>query len=511
MKNQFIMAIDAGTTSVKVVLFNTLGEEICSCSKKNIITVNGNCFEQDMDLLWIQVHSAIKETIQASSINPSNILSIGVTGQGEGCWLIDKTVNPVRKAILWRDGRSADIVNTVNNNTSIKEKIREITGSVLFAGATTAILAWLKKYEPESLKKAEYLLFCKDWLRLKLTGNIGTDYTDASTSLLNLKSKKPSRELFEILDIEDCFRLIPEVNHSYNLAGRITKDAAYITGLKEGTPVIYGMLDISSAAIGMGAVSLGECCTILGTTICNEVICDKYTITDQCISGYEIHGVDDLYLNVIAPMAGTPNLDWFINNFFNTEKQEATIEDINIFQKLEEKIKKIPPGSRGIVYLPYISESGERAPFYDPNARAEFFGVSEETDKYCMLRAVYEGIAFAIKDSIYHIEHINKIYLGGGGAKSLYWAKIIADCTGKEVIIPEGKEFTAKGAAIIAGLYSGVYKNIKDAIEKTIKIKATISPDKSNNKLYNDLYKLYKSLREVNKDLWRLRRDIINI
>ncbi|GAA0182931.1 FGGY-family carbohydrate kinase [Clostridium sediminicola] len=509
MSDKLVMGIDSGTSSIKVALFDIHGNKVCSCAKKNIIKNKDNNYEQDMELLWTEVCDVIKELIHKNSIDASNILSIGIAGQGEGCWLIDKYGKPVRNAILWSDGRANDIVAETNGNKDIKDEIRRITGSVLFAGASTAIMMWLKKYEPESLKKAEHFMFCKDWLRFKLTGLVGMEVTDASTSLLNLKDKTLSKDLFEILNIKECMDLIPQISNSCDLSGTVNKEVEELTGLKEGTPVVYGMMDISAAAIGMGAVNAGDCCTLIGTTICNEVIRKDYKFSDESTSGYEIYPVKDLCLNVIAPMAGTRNLDWVINNLFKMEKEEALRNNVSIYKLLEEKIKDIPSGARGVIYLPYISSSGERAPFYDCNARAEFFGLSENTDKYCMLKAVYEGIAFAIKDCIKDIEGLNKIYLGGGGSESMYLAKLLADCTGKEIIIPYGNKFTAKGAAIAAGVYSGLYKDMKEAVKSTSKVKKSIKPDIKNTKKYEELYNLYKLLREMNKEPWKIRRNIL--
>lgn len=509
MSCKYIMGIDAGTSNIKVVLFDTKGKEVFSSSRRTVLKIEDNIYEQDMEILWWQICEGIRDIMQNNNINPLNIISIGITGQGEGCWLIDSKGKPVRNAILWCDGRASQIVDEINGIEEKRNKLRKITGSLLFPGATTAIIMWLKKNEVESLKKAKYILYCKDWVRFKLTGDIEMDFTDASTSLLDLSNGNVSDELFEILHIKEYTELIPELSQSCSLAGMITKEAEKSTGLKESTPVVNGMMDISAAAVGMGAVNGGDCCTLIGTTICNEVIRKDYISSTESTSGYEIHAVDNLYLNVIAPMAGTPNLDWTITNFFEKEKEEAVDKNIDLFKLLEKKLEDIPVGSNGIVYLPYINSSGERAPFYNPNASAQFFGLSENADKYSMLKAVYEGIALAIRDCLNDIDDLRKIYLGGGGAKSFYWARIVADCTGKEIIIPKGEEFAAKGAALCAGVYCGVFKDFKDAVEKTSEISITFKPNSDNKKIYDKLYKIYKQLRISNTEAWKLRKEII--
>ncbi|MCY6483413.1 carbohydrate kinase [Clostridium aestuarii] len=511
MEEKYLLGIDAGTSNVKAVLFGIDGEEKFISSRKNkIIRKHRTWTEQDMNLLWADLCDAIKEIIENNNIDSDSILGIGITGQGEGCWLIDAQGNPVRNAILWSDGRASNIAEEIKKDKKQSDKIKEITGSYPFQGATSIILKWLKENEPDDLRKAAYCFFCKDWLKYKLTGNISLEITDASTSILDLESKKNSSELMKILDIKEYEYLFADIIKPYELSGTISKDIAKLTGLSEGTPVAAGMMDVVASAVGMGAVKEGDSCTILGTTCCNEVVKSSYKNNTDNAFGFECHAVDNLYLNVIASMAGTPNLDWIINNFFIEEKKLAEEKNKNLYRILEEKIKDIPVGAGGVIYHPYISTGGERAPFSNPNARAQFFGISANSEKYHLLKAVYEGIALSIKDCLQGMNNSGKIYLGGGGAKSFYWAQIISDCTGKEVIISKGNEFAARGAALAAGVEIGIYKDIVNASLNTLKVKKCFIPEEKNNKKYEKIYKLYKELREVENNLWNVRKEIFH-
>lgn len=507
----YLLGIDAGTSNIKAVVFNLKGEELFVEEKNNtIITKHRTWTEQNMNLLWEDFCFVVRNVLINNGINPKSILGVGITGQGEGCWLIDNQGNPVRDAILWSDGRAIDIVESIKTDEKMTCKIKGITGSHPFPGATSIILKWLSMHEKETLDKAYGCIFCKDWLRYKLTGNLCLETTDTSTSLLDLITGEISEEILDILGIGEYKFLFKPLSNSCKLVGRVTKEASDLTGLLEGTPVSAGLMDIVAAAVGMAAVEEGDSCTILGTTCCNSVVRKSCYVNGENTSGFECHAIQDLYLNVIASMAGTPNLDWAINTFFQSEKEEAKKIGKDIYKILEESIKDIAPGSGGIIYHPYISTGGERAPFFNPNARAQFFGISSNANKHHILKSIYEGVALSIKDCLQDVESKGRIYLGGGGGKSYYWAQIIADCTGKEVVIQSGKEYAAKGAALSAGVAMGVYSSISEAALSVLRIKKTFIPNEKNKVMYDKIYKLYRGLREVESHYWNLRSEIFH-
>lgn len=508
MENEHLLGIDAGTSKIKVILFDTQGNEIGIVAKNSPVTVKDNGFiEQDMLETFNLTIQCILELIYKCRVKPETIRGIGITGQGEGAWLIDKSGEPLRSAILWNDSRANKIVDKYNNS-ALRNKIRDITGSFPYAGATTFILKWLKEKEPEKLKELGFVLNCKDWIRYKLTGELFLDYTDASTSILDIKSNVISEELLKLLDIGEFYKFFPKIKHSFECGGCITKDIAKITGILESTPVAIGMLDVVASTLGSGARSIDDIGTILGTTCCNAVITDSHKFTKDN-SGFENFVEKNTYVNIIGAMAGTLNLDWFISNFYSEEEKKSILEDRDIYEILEEKIKDESAIDKGIIYHPYICVSGERAPFYNTNARAQFFGLCQDTQKELMLRAIYEGVAFSIKDCLKEYESNKNIYLSGGGSSSKIWPQIIADATGKNVIIAEGNEFAARGAIISAGICSGIYKDLGEAVSFIIKNKKSFYPSEANKKNYDDFYELYVSIRNTSMDFWDKRREIL--
>lgn len=510
MDNDFILGIDAGTTKIKTIIYNQNGKIIAKNEEKNkIIDYGDGRIEQDMDLLWEKVAKCIKNLLVNNKIDASKIKGIGLSGQGEGCWLVDESGNASANAILWSDGRAQITAENIANDKKLLSLYRKNTGSFPFAGAQIIILKWLADNNPDLLKNSKYIFFSKDWLRFKLTGKAAIEYTDASTSIIKLSEKKIASKLFEKLQINNYLELFPQLKKSDEIAGYISKKAAAKTGLKEGTAVITGLMDIVATALGTGAVSKNDCCTILGTTCCNEIVTDQFNPQEKSVAGYEIHAFNKNYLNVMATMSGTPNLDWFLDEFMEDIVEKSKKENFNLFNYLEEKMKNIEPGAGGIIYHPYISHSGERAPFSDKNACSQFFGLSTKASRFHLLRAVYEGVAYSIRDCLDNSPQVKKIFLTGGGAKSEFWAQIISDVCGKTVYRVEDPDPASRGAALLAGLAVGVYSDINSVIEKVDTFGKKIIPDSERHKLYSRLYEIYLKSRKLNKNLWEERAKVM--
>lgn len=510
MENNLLLGIDAGTTKIKTIIYDQNGNIVAKNEDENKLIDYGNGkIEQDMDLLWKKVAKCINQLLTNNKIDASDIKGIGLSGQGEGCWLVDKSGNPSANAILWSDSRAQIISENIAADPKLLSLYRKNTGSFPFAGAQIIILKWLAENQPELLEKSRHLFFSKDWLRFKLTGDAAIEYTDASTSIINLSEKKISSKLFEKLQINEYLDLLPQLKKSDEIAGYISEEAAAETGLKEGTAVITGLMDIVATALGTGAVSKNDCCTILGTTCCNEIVTGNFDPEEKSVAGYEIHALNKNYLNVMATMSGTPNLDWFLDQFMEDIIKKSKKEKFDLFSYLEEKMKKIEAGSGGIIYHPYISPSGERAPFSDKNACSQFFGLSTKANRFHLLRAVYEGVAYSIRDCLDNSPQVKKIYLTGGGAKSKFWAQIISDVSGKIVYRVEDSDPASRGAALLAGLAVGVYSDINSVIEKVNNINKKIVPNLEKHKLYSSLYKIYLKSRKLNKELWEERAKVM--
>lgn len=500
----YIIGIDAGTTNVKAVLFDTMGHELSVKNLKNEPIYIGDVeVEQNMNLLWDKVAVCIKSLMEDGPAKKEEILGIGVTAQGEGIWLIDETGEPVQNAILWCDGRATKEVDYVTQqNKELGKMIHRITGTPPLTGTQLMLLLWMKREKKEVLDRAAHMLFCKDWVKYRLTGVLSGDFSDTGTSLMDSRNGVIATELFQSLGLEKYIDYIPKVYKSDEIIGGVTKKMAEFLGLKEGTPVVSGAIDVVASAVGIGVHNENEACVVLGTTCANEMFVPK----EACHFGesgtrYEKYAVDDLFMNLMATMNGTPNIDWVIQEIAMTKD----------FSKIETLISDIPVGSGGVIYHPYISAAGERSPFYNPYAKANFFGINAKTGRAELTHAVYEGVTLSIKDCFVQakLNRNSKIYLAGGGAKSAIWAQMISDALGVQVIISAGNELGAKGAAIMLGIAVGEYKNYVDASRKCCNAVKIYFPDPEKTKKYDALYEMYREIREANHSIWYKRENFL--
>lgn len=498
---KYMIGVDAGTSNVKAVLFDEQGNELYIASKENEPLLMGDAMlEQDMNVLWEKTAFCIKQVAHMASIQMDDEVVVGITGQGEGIWMMDKKGNPIQNAILWCDGRAMNEVEYVTvKYPSIGKLIHETTGTPPLTGTQLMLLKWMQNNRVDCLAKASTIFFCKDWIRYKLTRHIGCDYTDSSTSLINVKTGKIAHQVLEALDLIDYEHCLPKPVQSDTITSTITKDNANALHLPPSTRVIAGAIDVCAAAVGVGAMNENDTCVILGTTCANEIILKKkHCSFGKPFTRYEKHPLGNLYMMLQPTMNGTPNIDWLLENISITKK----------FSEIDRIIETVPVGSGGIIYHPYINKAGERSPFYHRYARASFFGISSMCKREYLIRAVYEGIAFSIRDCLGEDFRGTNICIAGGGAKSDVWLQIIANVLGLEVVVSSCKELGAKGVALMGGVAVGLYQNYEDAKNKACHYKKSFTPNIIKHEQYNLLFKLYKELRLQYDAMWTLRHDI---
>lgn len=495
-----IIGIDAGTTMIKAVAFSLEGDTLCQSSVENAVKrPEAGWAEQSMVTTWKKTSRTISEVIGQLD-GSDEVISLGVTGQGDGCWLVDKHGNPVRPAILWSDSRANEVVQEWREE-GIAAQVYDICAGTQFPGSSLVILRWLKEHEPEHYEKAETVFFCKDWLKYKLTDELTTDLSDASLPYMDIETGEYSDEVLDVVSMPEIADLRPPLAKGTEVIGEVTKNAAVETGLPVGTPIVSGFIDIAATAFGSGAGLPGEGSSIVGTTSVNQTILDEPPSGDtQAGITLTLDSDEGLWTQFMASMTGTPNLDWAIEE----------IMDKSDFNLIEEDVESIPIGSDGVLYLPFLSSAGERAPFLDPNARAQFMGLTQEHSQAHLVRAVYEGISLAMRDCYSHLSYeADEIYLGGGGANSDFWCQMFADCLNATIVIPEGSEFGAKGAALLAGIGVGEYSDLVDAVERTSSVEKSFEPQPKKVREYRRWYDVYKASYEAMFDIWDLREKAL--
>lgn len=507
----FILGVDAGSSVIKAVAFDLQGNEAFVHERPSRLKrLHPLWMEQDMEEMWSDVQKCVAKVVGMVRQQRGNLVAIGVSSTGDGTWMMDAKGRPVRNGILWCDGRAARIVEQWHAGGRAK-KAFAICGTSVFTGSQAVQLAWLRQHEPSALKKTAVIFHAKDWLFYKLTGCITTDETDESLTMLRMSTRQYDAKLFKILKIDDLFDKFPPVKASQENTGVLLSVVAQELGLPPGLPVGSGPMDVSACALGSGAIEPGEASSILGTAAIHQLIMDKPILKPGMVGMTLCHGVKKRWIRLIAAMTATPNLDWFLGEVGRNMAGGEHPGSNRFYHRLEDILRKVPPGSEGVLYHPYLFPGGERGPFVKPTARASFTGLTLNHGRGHLLRAVYEGVALSMLDCYRHMPIQPKsIYLSGGGTNSGFWCQLIADCLGKQVRVPAGSQFGAKGAAINIGIATGIYANARDAVKHTVRWARRYEPNRKNTATYNELYTVYKATYESQMANWDLRAQILN-
>lgn len=508
MTRQGIIGLDAGTSIVKAVLIDLAGQEHEQETIRNpVVRPRAGWVEQDMDTTWEKVRDVLRNLL--SRIKPIEIVAIGVTGQGDGTWLVGEDGRPVRPAILWLDGRAGSLVELWRADGRA-QRCLEITGTVPNPCLMSLQLAWLMDHEPEALRVSRWALHAKDWIFYKLTGEVFSDPSDMAHTFCDIRTLEYSDILLDSLGLGRIKRLLPQLRRSIDNKGVLARAVAEDLGLPYGLPVTAGPFDVAAAAVGLGCIQPGQVCTILGSAGIHEMVLDS-TALEPWQTGYTIaHGVAGRWLRLISNMAMTINLDWFLDHLGEPDRTEALRRGKDVYELLENKLSAIPPASGGVLYLPYIDVAGERGPFVKPTARAQFFGLSTDISRYHLLRAVYEGLCYAARHCYqYFPMPFSEVRVAGGGARSKFWVQLLADVSGKTMVLCDGSEFGARGAAMVAGVSTGIFASFEDAVTQWVRARDQVSPNPAASRLYAGWFKLYQTLIERNWDLWDLRKDLL--
>jgi len=487
----FFLGIDIGTSRVKAILFDNAFQAVCSAAENTRPTLtSGGYAEQDMEQLWQSVLKVLQQIASWPALQQGKLKAIGLAGQGEGVWLSDADGQPVGPGILWSDTRSSELMTELLRRPGLDQRLFAETGTQLQPCNTSMQLCWLQQNQPERLRAATYLFFAKDWIRFRLTGHAAIEITDASASVLNQASGEISSAVIEELGLGEVKPLFPPLVAPDEQAGTLRADVAALCGLPPDTPVAAGALDVCSAALGCGAINDGDIYTILGTTCCTGIVCHGRENVSQH-TRYVTHTETGSFINLYPMQAGTPNIDWLQRNLSLTDD----------LQLLEQEIATIPPGSGGVFWQPYLN--GERSPFFNPQAKAGYFGISQQTTRAELQRAVFEGIAYAIVDSLQGYSTDGDLYITGGGAASATWLQIIADCTGRTVVSSHFNELSARGAAILAARSVGALHHYP-APEQT-----HYQPDAQAHAAYQALFPVFLLLRNQLQPVWQARHQAL--
>ncbi|MFQ5835580.1 MAG: xylulokinase, partial [bacterium] len=494
----FILGIDLGTSSVKVILVSERGEIVGNSSQEYpTYSPSPGWAEQDPEEWWESTVKAVGKTVHQSHIKPSQIKAVGLSGQTHGTVLVGKSLLPLRKAIIWMDQRS--IAQTRWLQERIGNRLSRITGLPIATGFTAPSLLWIRENEPDIWQKIHQFLLPKDYIRLKLTGNLASDVTDAGgTLLLDTVKRKWSSEILQKLEIPASFA--PPLYESCQISGKITKNSAKEISLKEGTPVCAGGADQIMGAVGNGIVELGTTACSIGTGGLVVTSLDHPQLAPNKGLHTIPHAIPEKWILMGAILSGGSSLNWFYKQVLS--RTEKKFEGENSYQSLFREVSPSPAASKGLIFLPYLK--GERTPYLDPQARGAFVGLSFQHDQRDLTRAIMEGVVFALRQSLEKFKElgieISSVTTWGGGAKNKLWRQIQADIFNLPILISPTQEGSAYGAAVTAAVSIGIFSTIKETCQEWIKIKGEILPIPENVAVYDKAYLIYRGLYSKLKD-----------
>lgn len=490
---RYLIGIDIGTSSTKVLILDEQGNIVDDRDRNYEFDQPENGWtEQDPALWWNAVLELIPEILQENKIKAKDIKGIGIAGQMHSLVMLDKNDQVLRKAILWNDQRTAKQVDEINQIVGAERHI-QLTSNPPLTGFTSPKVLWVRENEPDIYEKCRKILLPKDYIRFKLTGEYVSDVSDASgMGFLNVKARTWSDEILKDLEINPAW--LPRLVESIEVSGYLKEDVAKELGLEVGTPVVGGAGDNAAAAIGVGAIKDKTGFTTIGTSGVVFVHSSKPSTDEKGRVHTFCSAVPNEWHLMGVTLAAGSSLQWFKNKFCQAEEEIADKQGIDVYQLMDKMAEEIKPGSNKLIFLPYLN--GERTPHLDPDSRGVFFGLSSIHDKAHMIRSVLEGVAFSLNDCLSILRQLNvdaeDLMLTGGGAASPLWQEIIANVFDCKMNTCKSNQGPSLGAAILAGVGSGVFKDLEDACGKVVQLKNSIIPD--NQDAYTKYYELYRSL-----------------
>jgi len=493
----YLLGLDVGTTGVRCVAIDEKGiVQAASSVEHPSYAPRPGWSEQKPEDWWKGSRQMIA---QVTSRVGRDIKGIGLTGQMHGAVFLDPGDQVIRPALLWNDQRTAAQCEAITERVGSRRLI-EITGNPALTGFQAPKLLWLRDEEPPAYGRLAAILLPKDYIRLQLTGEKATDASDASgTLLLDLEARGWSTEILKALEIRPEW--LPKVFEGPDATGRLRPDISNDLGLPPRIAVAAGGGDNAAAAVGNGVVSEGLVSCSIGTS---GVLFAHSDLPSRDLTGRLhafCHAVPNRYHLMGVTLAAGASLRWW-----------RDVVGKGDYEALGDLAAQAPAGAEGLLFLPYLT--GERTPHLDPHARGAFVGLTSRHDLRHMTRAVMEGVAFSLKDSLEIMIGLGitpaQIRATGGGGRSAFWRQLLADILNCPIVRTQADEGPAYGAALLAGVASGVFADVSEACALITLRPDVNEPDASNVRRYADYYGVYRALYPATRSTMHLLSLLVN-
>ncbi len=490
---RYLLGLDAGNTVIKAVLFDLFGRELARAARdqSSIVPEPGHV-ERDMDELWANAGGVIGECIAAAGISPETIAAVGCAGHGNGLYMLDAD-----------DEALLGIQSLDTRAVGLAGELAAANGDALHAAClqkpwpsqTPTLLAWIKRNEKALYDRAATVFLCKDFINHRLTGERVSDVSDMSgAGFVAMPACAYDDELLALYGLRDARSKLPRLAQPADIVGRVTDEAALVTGLAAGTPVVCGLFDVVASALGSGVAEPGQASIIVGTWSINQVLTDAPVVDPSVfmVSGFG----PERFVAIEASATSAANLEWYVRTFV-----ERGGHHDDPFGHCNEMVARITPAHDDPIFHPYLYGSGQSAA-----ARGGFYGLAGWHGEGHMLRALYEGVVFEHRR---HIEVLtasgiafDQAVMSGGGTRSAHWPQMLADCLGLTITVPQSRETGALGAAIAAGVGAGVFTRLEEGVAAMTRAQRTFEPNAQLKAHYDRRYQTYLGLAEAMTPIW---------
>jgi xylulokinase len=478
-----LLGLDVGTSGVKAILVRGTGEVVASAtSPLTMETPRPGWAEQDPEHWWSASAAAI-QTVIGQRPN-ERVQAVGISGQMHSSVFLDREGRVIRPALLWCDGRTTAQCEEVTRRVGGEATLREWVRNPALEGFTLPKILWLRACEPEAYKRLASVLLAKDFIRYRLTGELATEPSDASGTLIFDPVRLCwSDDLLAAVDLPRS--LLPNVGASAEVLGRVHRDASNATGLAVGTPVVGGGADNACGAAGVGVVRPGEAVASWGTS--GTVLAPTAApLVDPGLRAHTFcHVAPGIWYLMGVVLSAGGAFAWY-----REQLARELVDAPDAGARLDAEAATVPPGAEGVTFLPYLQ--GERTPHRDASARGAFLGLSLAHTRAHLTRAVLEGVCFALRDSVSLLQSLGiapaELLLTGGGARSAFVRQLQADVYGLPVATVNREEGPAYGAALLAAVGGGVFPDLATAVGATVARGPVETPDPDAHRLYDMAY-----------------------
>ena len=487
-----VLGIDVGTGGTRALIMDESGRLIASATEEHehFTSPKIGWAEQRPEDWWRAAGIAVRKVLAIAKLPREQIFCVGLSGQMHGAVMLDESGAVVRPALIWCDVRTDKQCRELNDRIGAKRLI-QLTCNPALENFTLTKLLWTRENEPENWGRVRSVMLPKDFVRFKLTGERATDLADASgTLMLDVARRRWSSEVLQAVEIQES--ILPTLYESPEVCGKISDEGAEATGLAAGTPVVAGAGDQAAGAIGMGIVLPGAVSATIGTSGVVFAATDRPALDPKGRLHTFCHAIPGRWHVMGVTQAAGLSLRWF-RDTFGIKSVERKGDG---YEQLTAEAATAPPGSDGLLWAPYLM--GERTPHLDPNARAVLVGFTASHNRAHVVRAILEGVAFSLKDTFTIFGEmnvpVNRIRLGGGGARSSLWRQIQADVYGREVETVAAEEGAAYGAAILAGVGGKIWPSVDAACEAVVHVADRVIPNAAAVTLMKASYEKYRRI-----------------